>query len=945
MRNVAMLPQDRHVEPPRHAEYVVLPRAEHRQETSFSDYLSIFRRRKWLIIITLLIVIAMSVLTLALEKPLYEATASLLIDDVTPKVVPVQEVLPPETSPNFYNTQYQMIKSRETIEKVVDILHLDTTPPPAESTVVQLINALQGFPRQALRGLINALRERFGDATAENGQTAPILNPAERRRLEVIKDLQGRLRVSPRPETKLVDITLEGYNPVQVVEHVNTLAEVYIRQNLDNKLEASKKAIAWLQEEATSLRQKTNQAESTLEQFKADKNFIPAEDFGQQNTTTLQRLNHLNAAYVEVNTAGLQMQAQIEALKTLVKKSPEEIFKFPEVGNNPLLSPLQNRYLALKVDYANLITRYKEKHPRSIEVKAQIDEVDRSIRAEIQNMISRLEKERATLLAKESTLQQESNSQKAEILSFSGDMREYKALRRDLEIDQNLHLAVSKRLAETTLTAALATNNIRLVERAVEAAPVSRAAKMLLLSGLLGLSFGVGLALMAEYFDKRLKTADEAERYLELPFLGVIPHHKISKGGKPITLQAPRSRPAEAYRSLRTWIQLSAKQPVHSLLITSATPAEGKTTTAVNLAVSFAQLGRKVLLVDIDLRRPALHQAFGLSNQVGLTDVLVRQADWRQVIQDTELDNVKVLSAGSPPPNPVELLSTHRLTRCIESVKQAFDLVIFDAPMVLSIPDVAILAPKMDGVLLVHYPIKGDRDDTLQAKSLLQRAGAVLIGMVLNNVQQKDLPYYARYRYQHYDTTGSAWRIADDEHAMPLIDMRPAESQASWVPEAPQASNGDATRVLDKTAGSGSFALTLHAVHVQPDIDGEAAEAGWRFVVLEVVLANNADVPYAFDPQLTALYSHAQHDYGSILASIMEMPHTGAEARPKPGGVQIYRYDAVTRRLAAGLGGKKSSPRRAKSAAVSSFESLPTLTATCLSTTVTISRSPSHFSQ
>ena len=858
MRNVAMLPQDRHVEPPRHAEYVVLPRAEHRQETSFSDYLSIFRRRKWLIIVTLLIVLAMSVLNVALEKPLYQATARLLIDNVTPKVVPVQEVLPPETSPNFYNTQYEMIRSREIVEKVVDILHLDATPPPAESTVVQLINTLQGFPKQALRGLINALRQHFSDTTAENDKTATIQDPAERSRLAVIKDLHGRLRVSPRPETKLVDVTLVGYNPAQVVEHVNTLAETYIQQNLDNKLEASKKAIAWLQEEATSLRQKTDQAELTLEQFKANKNFIPAEDFGQQNTTILQRLNHLNAAYVEVNTAGLQMQAQIEALKTLVKKSPEEIFEFPEVGNNPLLSPLQNRYLALKVDYANLITRYKEKHPRSIEVKAQIDEVDRSIRAEIQNMISRLEKERATLLAKESALQQESNSQKAEILSFSGDMRAYKALRRDLEIDQNLHLAVSKRLAETTLTAALATNNTRLVERAVEATPVSRAAKMIVLSGILGLSIGVGLALITEYFDKRLKTADEAERYLELPFLGVIPHYKkIGKGGKPITLQAPRSRTAEAYRSLRTWIQLSAKQPMHSLLITSATPAEGKTTTAVNLAVSYAQLGRKVLLIDIDMRHPALHQAFGLSNQVGLTDILVQRADWRQVIQDTDLDNVKVLSAGFHPPNPVELLSTHRMTGCIESVKQAFDLVIFDAPMVLSIPDVVILAPKMDGVLLVHYPAKGDRDDTLQAKNLLQRAGAVLIGMVFNNVQQKDLPYYAHHRYQRYDTTGSAWRIADDEHATPLIDMRPAESQESWVPEAPQASNGDARHILDKTAGNGSFALTLHAVHVQPEIAGEAAEAEWCFMVLEVVLANNADVPYAFDPQLTALYSHA----------------------------------------------------------------------------------------
>ena len=312
---------------------------------------------------------------------------------------------------------------------------------------------------------------------------------------------------------------------------------------------------------------------------------------------------------------------------------------------------LKSKYLDAQLEYANLSQRFGPKHPRLVDAKAAVDEVTRTIGIEIHNMIGQLEKDLSNLLAKEDMLAKELAGQKTEVFGFSDDVRQYQTLRRDLAIDQDLHTAVSKRYAEAMLTEALTPNNIRIVERAIESEPVSQTLKTLLLNLILGLGLGVGLAFTREYFDKRFKTVDEVEQCLDLPCLGVIPHHRGTRRLKtPITLQAPGSRIAEAYRTVRSWLQAPAAQPVKSLLITSAAPAEGKSTTATNLAVSVAQLGWRVLLVDADLRRPMLHRAFGLTRDKGLTDILVHGTDWHEMLRDTKLENLKVLPAGYDSP-------------------------------------------------------------------------------------------------------------------------------------------------------------------------------------------------------------------------------------------------------------------------------------------------------
>jgi capsular exopolysaccharide synthesis family protein len=706
-----------------------------------------------------------------------------------------------------------------------------------------------------------------------------------------------------------VDIVMQGPDPLAVVKQVNTLAEIYIQENLDTKLAESHKAIAWLQQESNALRQKTDQGGLTLEKFKSGKDFLPTGDFGPQQSTAVQRLERLNATYVEANTTRLQLETQIAELKKLAKKQITEILEFPGMEENIFLRTLKSRYLEVQLEYASLTQRFGPKHPRLMQIKADLDERAQAISAEIHNMISQLQKDHTAQLAKEKMLANELASQKAEVYSFSDDVRQFQTLRRDLEIDQNLHLAVSKRHAEAVLSEALTTNNIRIVERAIASLPVSEAVKTMALNLMLGLALGVGLALMTEYFDKRFKSADDVERYLELPCLGIIPHYRRSRRLKrPITMQDPSSRIAEAYRTVRSWLQSPTPRPMKSLLITSATPGEGKSTTAANLGVSFAQLGWHVLLVDVDLRRPALHRNFGLTHDNGLTDILVHGTDWQQGLRDTELENLKILPAGFIPSNPVDLLSTRRMQAFTAQVTRAFDLVIFDAPIVLSLPEVTILAPTMDGVLLVHSPMHRDRDVALQAKRLLERRGAPLVGVVLNNIDRKDMPDYTTYRYEG-DYAPALRRLRLDNSAVvPHIDMQPGEDGKNWRLEPPAVRHKAAppSSSARRTASIADMAITIHSVSLQQRIAAEESDPSSRFLLLDVEIANDATSPYTFYAEQTAIFVHVQSEYSRVLASLIEMPSRSGAATPSQ-DQQRYKYDPlITGQLEEGLGAEET---------------------------------------
>ena len=583
-----------------------------------------------------------------------------------------------------------------------------------------------------------------------------------------------------------MDITLTGSDNEKVAQTVNKIAEVYANQNLENKLDASKKAIEWLTNEAQDLKSKIKKFEVALKEFKEKKQFVPKDETDVKDNT-LEKLHLLNTSFKQVIEERNNIKNQINKIKAISDMDLEEIIgAMPDILDNISIKILISRYTELKAQYHTMSEQFKDKHPKLLQIKSEIEKIRDSVYSEISELKQGKQEEYNILLGREKEILKDIQDQKKETVNFSNDSMEYNQLLKELEIDKDLYLTVTKRLAETTLTEALENNNIKIIQQAsVPKLPLpSKNGIKILLSIVVSFAVGVGSALLLENIDKSFKSVDEAERYLGVPFLGIIPNHK-GRSNRPVTLLNPESGISEAYRTLRTWILLSSPKPVNTLLITSAHPGEGKSHTAANLAVSFAQLGQTVLLVDADLRRPTSHRPFNLINHSGLVDILECRTEWKSVLQDTAMENLKVLPTGGRPYNPAELLSTKRMHSLLGSLKEAFDIIIVDAPITLSIPDVAILVRDIDAVLLVHSPVKSNRDAAMEAKKTLDRAGATLLGVVFNNIKLKMHRYY--YHPQTHPQYPHDPLIAKQQtkKGATFVDMRPAENQEKWIAISP----------------------------------------------------------------------------------------------------------------------------------------------------------------
>jgi capsular exopolysaccharide synthesis family protein len=889
-------------------EYVVLAEADSTAHTSFHDYLRLFWRRKWLVLLPALCILPWIGLLVVTQPRLYSAMATVLIEDTTPRVLPIPEVAGPEQSPNYYySTQYEVIKSRALAEAVVEKLQL-YMPQPAKTDrpMMATLKAIRAFPERVWQAVLASMTPRESEAPASPaGADASSAESAfaDQQRQQAVKRLLGALKVKPRKgiensNTKLVDIIVEGDGRDQVVRQVNAVADVYVQQNLDKRLEASRKATIWLRKEADSLRDRIAEGERRIQTLKEDKR-LAGNDANNTQAADLQNLGALNLSYLDKRRERLALRAELDELKKFLA-SPDlaQSAKYPTLVNNPTIGSLRMRYTDLQVQATELGKKFMEKHPKMVALTEQMVEVRKAVIGEVQRVIASLENQYNAMTTQENEFKQLFNTQKSTVIQSDKDVTSYAALRRDLDVQKAMYEGISKRLTETSITTALENNNVSLVETALAGFPMSSGTiKYLLLGLVLSLGCGGGLALLAEGFDKRFKNVAEVEHALALPFLGFIPRHALPKHHPPtlITLQKPWSAAAEAYHTVRTWIQL-AQPPVRSLLVTSPAAREGKSTTAANLAVSFAQLGRHVLLVDADLRQPSLHRIFGNVQSQGLTDILVHGMEWQSVVHEAPMDNLKILFAGACPLNPTELLSMARLKHLIEQWKTHFDLVIFDSPVVLSIPDVVILAPTMDSVLLVHSQGRSTRAMTVETKRLLERAGAKLLGVIFNNVRPKEEHYYSSdyYGSQHSAaiTPERLQQGTEDRDAMPAIEVRPtviAPSASEPVPV-----------VISREDQSGGVHITLHTVAFHRHIGAQLATAGMVFLIVDVEITNHGAFEHLFDPARTALTTREGTDYGRALASFIPIHGANDDADMLQATPALRHYEAA---LTAQVGG------------------------------------------
>ncbi|ETX08751.1 MAG: hypothetical protein ETSY2_03560 [Candidatus Entotheonella gemina] len=716
-------------------------------------YLKVLRKRKWMILIPLLVVLPLSALVLLIQHPSYEATAILLIEPANPRVVKIEEVHTPDHSREYYKSQYALLKSEGLLGRVVDTLSngAPVTPAPSDTdSLAELIDRLKTRAKEA----VQRLRETLGDPS-------PVVafDPQEVVRRERIGKLQRSIRVEP-VGMRLVHVTIVNPDPRRATTQVNTLAETYVAQNLEAKLSASEQASIWLEDKVQELRAELQQSEAALQAFIAEHKLVPA-GLNDKPLVAVEEFKNLTAAYATYKADQVALQAQRRELAQLRKQPFDKLLaSVASQMNSPLVDALRQRYAELQVEHGVLLENFKPRHPKVLAVESRMQTVQERITGEIDKYADQLKSENALIAQKVRMFGGRINNKKGEIIASNEDLEAYSSLKRDIDAKRRLYENLLNRMNETEVTKSLETNNVRLYQRAaVPVQPVpQRTLLKFLISAMVVLSFGVGMAFAAEMIDNRFKNLDDVEHYLRIPFLGLIPSYSNKHLSGLVTIEEPRSAVADSYRILRTNLQMMATQrQIASLMITSAVAGEGKTTTSANLGVSFAQLGWKVLIIDADLRRPALYKQFSVTNEAGLSDVLSHQADVDNLIQNTGVHNLRILTSGPIPPNPAELLNAHRLRQLCEHLQAQFDLIIFDCAITLSIPDTLLMASGIGGLCLVHNPDRGEKGGVETAKKMLERANANILGIMFNNVRLKTSTY-GDYHYYSSEYTVSQYK-------------------------------------------------------------------------------------------------------------------------------------------------------------------------------------------
>jgi len=713
------------------------------EEIHLRDYLRVILKRRWLIATVLILV----VLTVTIESfrmtPIYRATAQVLIEKENPKVVNIEEVMRVNTSDqDYYQTQYGILKSKALALKVINALKLKENPDfsPPKSIF-------------SLRALLHSLLEEIKQLTSSaEGKTDPQLEQEKENNL-LIQNYLNRLKIEPIRNSRLVNVSFESKNPQLATQVANTHAQLYIESTLERKFTASQEAVSWLNQRIKEVEKKLQQTEENLQAYR-EKEGLVSIDFEERQGIILQSLNDLNAALTKAKTEKIEKMQLYNEIKNL-SAQPQMIDSFPTVVQNPLIQELKANYIALSGEYAKLSQKYGPEHPNMIRLASEINGVKEKIAQEVKKIAQSIETEYRLACEKENAILNAMEEKKREALELNQKQIKYNLLKREADTTRTLFQSLLQRAKEATVTEGLEVTNIVVVDPArIPEHPIKpKKLQNILLALIIGLTLGIGLAFFLEYLDNTIKTPEEVERYLKIPFLGVVgtfpPDATETTKKEIIAHTAPRSTIAEAFRTIRTNLLFSSPdQEKRVFLVTSASPQEGKTVLTANIAISFAQTGKTVLLVDADLRKPRIHELFGVERSSGLSNYLVGQ---ETTIRTTEIPNLKLLTSGTLPPNPAELINSQKMKDFIQMAKERFEIIILDSPPVLSVADAAILSNLVDGVIFVVKASTTPRPPIQHALHQLTEVNARIFGCILNAVDfEKENYYYSTYRYYYH---------------------------------------------------------------------------------------------------------------------------------------------------------------------------------------------------
>ena len=694
----------------------------------FLDYWRVIRIRKAIIITVFLITAIIATAVTFILPESYASTCKIKVENdindspggsaATPSMMPYD--------PYFIQTTFEIMQSSLVLSNVISTLNLN----------------------------VEWGKKYFNGETLKSTETMEIL--------------KQRMGLAPVRNTKLISITVYSDDAKEAALLANTIADAYKNYRLDTRAQTTRKGLEVLEGQYLAESNNIQATQHQIENLRRELGITvdQADSAGFTPSLTTDQLQALHTQMIEGERAYKEQSTQLEQLKSLDNNRLRDVL--PNVVNDGALADLLNKLHEAQQKIATLKIDYAIDNLNVTRVQTLLDTLNKQIDDRITGILSSLESQASAKKASLDALTQSVEDAKLRDQTESAKNQPYYDAKRNLEQLRDMHKLLYSKIEAEKLDAEIPkTQMVQVTDRAEPGkAPVKPNKTVNIVLGLIfGLIMGIGLAFFIEYLDTSVKTIDDVERTFQAPVLGVIPQnigYLVDEGTE--------SKHAEAYRVLRTNLLFSRKEEtLNTIVVVSAGAGEGKSTTTINLATVFAQAGNRVLIVDSDLRRPTLHKLFKVTNNLGLTNYLLKQNTIAEIVQTTQVPNLDFMASGKLPNSSMGILGSAQMKQMITELKQRYDFIFFDSPPILGVSDASILASEVDLVMQVIQYRRYPQPMTIRAKQMIEKVGGNLVGIVLNNInmsQDEGYYYYSGYYHDYYYSRNPNEQEADTKSAL-----------------------------------------------------------------------------------------------------------------------------------------------------------------------------------